>query len=332
MSAETQAEHDCGGPEEECFALFRGEQVAGDVLNPAVRAEFDCTDEGVSHEEHKEHDRTEGELGDHSDTDEQSATDTVANIFGQIRGEADHVFEEAFSEEAEEEAGHGTAEDAHIFEHVAKADALGGSRRLRELLAHEHEAVDHGRDEVERELDAPVDVHLVVKEPADDHANHHPSRPGGVQDVEVMRAVFWEQRGHKRVGHGFESAVGECEDEHTQREHHEGIAAGGGEGHEGGNDVEQERQDDELAVADFIHHDATQDDAEAKAVEAHAADGTELSAGEAELLGPVVKDAAADGEADAGGQDGHEAGPEKSHSIVVAAHRGRCDLLDVWLW
>jgi hypothetical protein len=40
-----------------------------------------------------------------------------------------------------------------------------------------------------------------------------------------------------------------------------------------------------------------------------------LSAGEAVFFGPVVKDASADGEADAGCEDGHETRPEEAASV-----------------
>jgi hypothetical protein len=65
VGAEAQEEHDGGGPDEEGLALLRGEEVAGDVLNPAVGAEFDRADEGVSDEEDKEQDGADGELADH---------------------------------------------------------------------------------------------------------------------------------------------------------------------------------------------------------------------------------------------------------------------------
>jgi hypothetical protein len=45
------------------------------------------------------------------------------------------------------------------------------------------------------------------------------------------------------------------------------------------------------------------------------ADGAELCSGEAEFLAPVVEDSAADGEADAGGEDGHESGPEEPAGV-----------------
>ena len=40
--------------------------------------------------------------------------------------------------------------------------------------------------------------------------------------------------------------------------------------------MEQERRDDQLAVADLVHDHAADDDAEAEAGEARAADGAEL--------------------------------------------------------
>ena len=69
-------------------------------------------------------------------------------------------------------------------------------------------------------------------------------------------------------------------------------------------------EDDQFAVADLVHDDAANDDAKAEASEARSADSTELSGSEAELLAPVVKDAATDGKAYASSKDGHEASPE----------------------
>jgi hypothetical protein len=38
------------------------------------------------------------------------------------------------------------------------------------------------------------------------------------KDVQVMRAVFWEQSSNQRVGHSFEGAVRIGEDEHAPEE------------------------------------------------------------------------------------------------------------------
>ena len=79
--------------------------------------------------------------------------------------------------------------------------------------------------------------------------------------------------------------------------------------------MEQERGDDQLAVADPIHDDAADDDAETEAGEPGAADGAELRAGESELGGPVGEDAASNAEPDAGGKNGQEPGPEQAGGI-----------------
>ena len=58
---------------------------------------------------------------------------------------------------------------------------------------------------------------------ADDHAGG----PGGVQDVQVVRAVVREERGDQRIRHGFEGAVGEGEDEHPAEQAVVGQGFGG---------------------------------------------------------------------------------------------------------
>ncbi len=132
-----------------------------------------------------------------------------------------------------------------------------------------------------------------------------------MQDVEVVRAVLREDRGDERVSHGFEGTVREGEDEHAPIEEVIRVLRGGGaEGDEGRDDVAKQGDRDELTVADFVHQDAADDDAEAEARETSAADGAELSVGEAEGSLPVAEDAATDGEADAGRKDSHEARPE----------------------
>ena len=79
--------------------------------------------------------------------------------------------------------------------------------------------------------------------------------------------------------------------------------------------VEEEGSGDQFPVADLIHDDAADDDAEAEAGEARAADRSELCAGESEVSSPVRQDASADAEADAGGEDGEEACPEKPFGV-----------------
>ena len=79
--------------------------------------------------------------------------------------------------------------------------------------------------------------------------------------------------------------------------------------------MEEEGRRDQLAVADLVHDDAADDDAETETGEPGAADGAQLRPGEAEVSGPVGKDAAADAEADAGRENGQETGPEQALGV-----------------
>ena len=311
VGAEAEGEHDGGGPDEEGLALFGREEVAGDVLDPAVGAEFDRADEGVGDEEDEEEDGAEGELADDSGAEEEETADDHADHFA-IAG----AFEDVSEEFGEQVAGNEGAEDADGFEHFGEAGAFFGSFGFREFLAHEHDAVEDRWDEVEGELGFPAELHFVVEIPADDGTDDHARRPGGVEDIQVMGAVFGVEGGDEGVGDGFEGAVGVSEDEHAPEQEVVGVVRGAGhEGDDGGEDVADEGEGDEFAVADFVDDEAAEDDAEAEAGEACAANGAELSAGEAVFFGPVVKDASADGEADAGCEDGHETRPEEAASV-----------------
>ncbi len=73
-----------------------------------------------------------------------------------------------------------------------------------------------------------------------------------------------------------------------------------------------EGEGDEFAVPEFIDDDATEDDAEAESGESGSADFAELGCAESEFFGPEGEDASAECEADAGGEDGHETGPEEA--------------------
>jgi hypothetical protein len=57
------------------------------------------------------------------------------------------------------------------------------------------------------------------------------------------------------------------------------------------------------------------DNAEAEAGEPGAADQAGFETGKIEGLDPVIEDGPADTEADTGGENGHEAGPEESSGI-----------------
>ena len=134
---------------------------------------------------------------------------------------------------------------------------------------------------------------------------------------------------------GFATAssvpLASAEQERAEVEEHVGrrlrLSRGRAERDERRQHVEQERGDDQLAVADLVDHDAADDDAEAEAGEAGAADVAELRAGEAEFRGPIGEDAAADAEADARGENGHEACPQQALGVwrdCLPTLSGRC--------
>ena len=93
------------------------------------------------------------------------------------------------------------------------------------------------------------------------------------------------------------------------------LSRGRAEGDEGRKHVEHEGRDDQLAVADLVHDHAADDDAEAEAGEPGAADGAELRAGEAESAAQLAKMPPRMREADAGGENGHEAGPQQAFGV-----------------
>ena len=119
-------------------------------------------------------------------------------------------------EQADENAGDERPEDADFLKHLADAEALGGRLGLRELLAEERDAVEHGRHEEQAELHLPADLHALAENPADEAAEHQAGRPARVENVQVVGAVVREERGDERVGHGFERAVGQGEDERAR--------------------------------------------------------------------------------------------------------------------
>jgi hypothetical protein len=92
--------------------------------------------------------------------------------------------------------------------------------------------------------------------------------------------------------------------------------------------VQHERADQQGAVADSVREDRADDDRDAEADEAAAGDRPQVGLGEPELAGPVAQDGAADGEADAGGDQRQKARQEDpplacraERSRVVRPHR-----------
>jgi hypothetical protein len=274
-------------------------------VNPAVGAEFDRANQGVGDEKDKEQNGANGELADHSSGGHQQPTNDPPDHLT-IAG----AFEDVGKEFGEQVAGDQGAQDPNGLEHFGEAGALFGGFGFGELLAHEHDTVDDGGHEVESELDFPADLHPVIQVPANDGPQHHACGPGGVQDVEVVSALFGVKGGDQRVGHGFQGAVRVSEDEHAPEQEVIGVLRRAGhEGDHSGEDVAEQGKANQFAVADFIDDQAAEDDAEAESGETGTANGSELSPSEAVLAGPVVKDASANREADPGCEDGHEAGP-----------------------
>ena len=131
-----------------------------------------------------------------------------------------------------------------------------------------------------------------------------------------MRTIVRKQRRHEGIGHRLQRTVGKREDEHADRQHLVGIRRiRRPKGDEGRQHVRREGQDHEFAVADLVGDHAADDDTEAETGEARATDGAELRGREAELFAPIVEDTAANGETDARGENGREAGPEQALSV-----------------
>src|SRR5262249_33225359 len=79
-------------------------------------------------------------------------------------------------------------------------------------------AIDRHRDQEHRHLDDPVDADDVVHDIAYHAAGDEPSRPAGVQDVQVVRFFFGEQGGHHRVDHHLAGPVGDGKHDHGNGE------------------------------------------------------------------------------------------------------------------
>jgi len=277
----------------------------------------------VCDEKDEEEDGADGELGHQCHCDEQCAADAVADQVCLLRSDA---LEDVTEEEGEKVADDHRTEDADGLEHLDEAGTLFSGFRLRIFLTEEHQAVDDGRDEVEGELDLPVELHFVIKKPACGDTEDHAGWPCGVHHVEVVRALLGVERRNERVGDGFEGSVCECEKEHAPKEEAVGVFGGTrAEGDESGKDMAKEGNDDEFPVADLIDDHTADDDSETEAGESRATDRAELRPGKTVFLGPVVEDASADGEAYACGEDGDESGPEEPASVW-------CDCVLVTHW
>jgi len=83
--------------------------------------------------------------------------------------------------------------------------------------------------------------------------------------------------------------------------------------------VEEEPQNHQGAVADFVGEERQHNDGDAETGEAATGDGAQFRLGEAVLPGPIPQAGTTDGESDARGDEGHEAGNEKA-PVIGADH------------
>ena len=91
---------------------------------------------------------------------------------GEEREDAAELFLE---EKADEEARHERAENSHLMQHLADAEALGGRFGLGEPLAEERDAIERGRHEEQSELKLPADMHAFAENPPDESAETRPA-------------------------------------------------------------------------------------------------------------------------------------------------------------
>ena len=87
VGAEAQREHQQRREHEEDLALRRRQDVAGDVLNPAVGAELDRADQRVGDEQHEQQHRADGEVGLDADDQQQREGDRPGEVAPGRRGE-----------------------------------------------------------------------------------------------------------------------------------------------------------------------------------------------------------------------------------------------------
>jgi hypothetical protein len=196
------------------------------------------------------------------------------------------------------------------------------------VLAHAHDAVKHDWHQEERELIFPLEALMrggIAECRGRNATEDQASRPTSVQDVEVMSAVVWIKRCHQRIQHSFEDAVADGEKECAPEKtfvsgcFSSGIAravsARGSESDNGRKSVAKESDHDEFAIAEFIREQTADQNDQAEAGQSAAGNSSKFRAGEAELAAPVAENATANGEADTGGENGHEAGPKQATGV-----------------
>jgi hypothetical protein len=285
--AEAEQKHQAGGVNEQQQAVLGvAHDATGDLADPAIGAQLDVADHGVNEQE-REQDR---------------------------RGE--------------------------LRQHFAEADPGLARLGARKGLAKHQDAVDQDRQQKHRHLDYPV--HLMregspladaaaVHQVRDKAAGDEAARPAGMQDIQIMGLLAREEGRDHRIDDDFAGAVADGEQEHgdvqvpvARLSAERGVDLAGRQLEQRGEDVHQEREGHELAVADAIGDERAENDDDAEASQAAADDFAQLGHSEAEFVGPVDQDAAAHREADARGEDRKEACPEQALGIGSGAvvHEG----------
>src|SRR5262245_10297992 len=79
--------------------------------------------------------------------------------------------------------------------------------------------------------------------------------------------------------------------------------------------MQRKRHNDQLAVTDFVRDEAAYDDPKAEAGEPRAIDQPRLEPRESKFRRPDAENSAANREADAGSENGHEACPEQAFGV-----------------
>src|SRR5207247_9851329 len=77
------------------------------------------------------------------------------------------------------------------------------------------QTIDRYRHEEEGHLNDPVHFDEVAAHKTNYAAGDEPSRPAGVQDVQVMGFLVRIKGGHHRVDHNFAGAVGDGKHDHA---------------------------------------------------------------------------------------------------------------------
>ena len=227
-----------------------------------------------------------------------------------------------FDEQSDEEPNHRSTNGSYIVQHLTESEAFLARLRLREMLPEKHQAIDRSRDEKQRQLSFPAPLERLAQVGVGRASEHQSGRPTGVKDIQEMRSVVGEERGHERIGHRLKGAIRQRENERPRPEVNERRfcchALRCAKGHQGRQKVQRKGDNNQLAVTDLVRNQAADDDSETEPGKARAVDQTGFQACEPKLGRPDVQNVSADRETDARSQNGHEAGEKKAFGI-------RCD-------